>query len=128
MRAKLRLYALELPVFIGLTSEERSRSQLIEFNLEIFYKEAPQACLSDEIMDVACYDDLAGLIENFVSGKKFKLIEKLCFDLMEALKVHVKEASKIVLEVKKLQPPLRQKNQGAGFSLTWKLRTENRSS
>lgn len=119
MRAKLRLYALELPVFIGLTSEERSRSQLIEFNLELSYSETPKACSSDEIVDTACYDDLAVLIESFVSGKKFKLIEKLCFELMEALKSHVKEASSIELEVKKLQPPIRQKNQGAGFYLSW---------
>lgn len=120
MKSELILHSLELPVRIGHTAEERKQTQAVEFDISCSFNEPPKACETDRLEDGVCYDEIAQLLENYVSSKEFHLIEHLCWECVQVLKNKVKSVKELKLSVKKLYPPLKQKNKGASFSLKWK--------
>ncbi len=77
----LEINNLVLTLKIGLTEQERSYSQEINFKIKITFNSPPQACYSDNIDDTICYERLVNLIKEFCKKNQFKLIESLAFKL-----------------------------------------------
>ena len=114
-RSKLEINGLNLEIKLGLTQEERLKSQNVEFYISIEFDTTPKACNSDIIEETICYDKLVRLIQKFCEGKEFKLIEYLCNSLYQYLKTIYLE-NKITLKICK-KPPIEEIHGNCCFSI-----------
>ena len=101
----LRVKSFQVSVFIGINPGEQDRPQTILLDMHIQFAEPPQACVSDQIQDTYCYDQLLTIIRNHLRDKKFQLIEHFTFFLYRLLKDYFPAHTKVMLGVTK-QPPI----------------------
>ena len=114
-KSKLEINGLNLKIKLGLTEQERLKSQNVEFYISIEFQTIPKACNSDTIEETICYDNLVKLIQNFCEGKEFKLIEYLCNSLYQYLKTIYLE-HQIKLKICK-KPPIKEIHGQCCFSI-----------
>ncbi len=101
----LEIKQLRLKMAIGVTDEERSKMQDVEFNITINFESTPLGCKSDKITDTLCYDNLTQEIKTFCLNNKFHLIEHLSFELYNHIKAHhLYSKDKLALQVCKFAP------------------------
>ncbi len=84
----LHIEDLVIPAKIGVSEEERSKTQDISINLRLVFKSLPEACVSDNISETICYHNLCDTIREYISNKEFKLLERISreiFDLIQEL-------------------------------------------
>jgi len=79
--ALLKINDLELSVNLGWPEEERATQQIVMVSLEIFFNTPPKACLSDQLSDTFCYDDLIQHLTHQLAQKQFRLIEHLAHEI-----------------------------------------------
>ncbi len=76
-KASLEINKLILPVYIGVTSEERKEKQQVEINIKIDFITIPLGCESDKIKDTFCYENIVNIIRTLCNDQEFHLIEHL---------------------------------------------------
>jgi dihydroneopterin aldolase len=105
MNSTLEIKQLILPMYFGVTDEERAVLQDIEFNISINFHKVPKACNSDKIEDALCYDKLVQGIKIFCKSSKFHLIEHLSFALHQYIKDKFQlENDVLTLQICKFSP------------------------
>lgn len=80
--AHIHVENLRLRTFIGFKSEELEKKQDIVINLWIDYP-ADLACGSDSETDALDYKVITKAVITLVEEGRFKLLEKLCADIIE---------------------------------------------
>lgn len=105
-------YQLIIPHFrvwvrLGCSAEERHFKQPILVSISLYFKNEPEACVSDDLNDATCYVRLTSLIEEVVATHACALIEHMSVLIMQALEIELaNQVSRIDLEVSKERPPV----------------------
>jgi len=81
---RVRIEQLELEAHIGVTEEERSRSQRLVLNLSVWSR-APFDQLQDNLDKTVNYVELCRTARQFVENRADKLIETLASELASHL-------------------------------------------
>lgn len=96
----LRLNRLELPVFLGLSQEERLQKQLVWVDIILVSPTPSPACTSDQLQDTCCYAKLIEAISQGISTKKFHLVERLGQEIYLIVKSTLKQTPSHHCQVK----------------------------
>lgn len=107
MQSSLVLSGLSLSVYLGWGEAERAISQIVSLSIRIQHAALPAGCQSDELEDTLCYDQLSQALERYLSGKTYRLIERLTNDLFIEIKKQLNASDRLTLTVTK-QPPMDQ--------------------
>ena len=114
--SNISVQQLELEVFLGVPEEENSLLQKIWLDFDIHFSNLSKACISDNIDDTICYDNLVNLIAQFCSGKKFHLIEHLGYKIYHLLKESTQNLP-ITIKISK-KPLLKYSSSGVCFKIS----------
>ena len=77
----LFLQNINLPVYLGVYDFEQLQKQIVIADLSVTFHALPKGCISDELSDVICYDNINRVLLDHVESKRYKLLEHLCYDL-----------------------------------------------
>ncbi|MBX3145338.1 MAG: dihydroneopterin aldolase [Gemmatimonadales bacterium] len=117
MAFTIAVQGLRLPVSIGWTDAERATPQTIRFDVSIELPAVPPAVRSDALADTVDYGAVCDRIEQLVSERPFKLIERLAGAVDEALDDLLPGGSSLTITVTKERPPIRAVEGGASVTL-----------
>ncbi|MCH9754072.1 MAG: dihydroneopterin aldolase [Alphaproteobacteria bacterium] len=92
--------SLHLGVKIGVTPEERSKSQNLKIAFKIYQKHS-DALENDSTEQYKCYANIVKEIKKYGSSREFKLIEYLCYQIYKIIKNQVGSNIKIYVLVEK---------------------------
>ncbi len=96
--AEIHISNLRLRTFIGFNPEELEKKQDVVINVKIRY-DARAACSSDSELEALDYKVITKSIISHVESGRFKLLEKLCADVLDlAMKDLAVEDAKVVVE------------------------------
>lgn len=108
---------LELDCFLGVYDYEQEKKRPIIINIVIDFLDE-SSCKTDELSDTLDYDLIIKRVKYLVADKRFKLIEKLAFDILQIVfnaddrisQVEVTvDKSKIIPEIKSTSVTLTKK-------------------
>lgn len=117
MQSKMVLRGLHLEIFLGWPKQERVTKQLIICDVDIQFSVPPKGCVSDDLDDTICYDQLIQDIKLYVSQKQFHLIEHLAFSLYQHIKDYLSQHDNIALQIHLTKKPqIENLTQGVTFS------------
>lgn len=116
--ATLTLEQLHLDLHLGVTEDEQRTPQKVLIFLTLFFPELPQACINDSLEDTVCYHKLCTEIHNYCTGKTFKLIEYLGYQLYLVARKITPPSVKIHITVEKCNPPIEYLHGSALFTYT----------
>jgi D-erythro-7,8-dihydroneopterin triphosphate epimerase len=85
--ARIDIQNLRLRTYIGFNPEELEKKQDVVINLKILYPGA-KACHSDDEAQALDYKVITKMIIKLVEEGRFKLLEKLCSDVLDAVMVY----------------------------------------
>ena len=80
---------------IGVTPEERAFPQILSLNITIT-GDFKQALINDSLEGTVDYTKICELVQDYVSGQEWKLMEKFVFDLAH----FIKKVSPLIQEVR----------------------------
>lgn len=100
-KSSLLINGLELKVHLGWPTKERQHKQRVLLDLDIWFPKPPKACVTDKLNDTVCYANLVKIIKDKTKGKKFHLIEHLCYELFKIIKISLPKNSKVIVHVTK---------------------------
>lgn len=103
---KMEINKIRLFVRLGCTPEERTFAQEVNVNVNIKFPSLPQACNNDKLDDTICYAKIASLFDEITRHKEYALVEKLGFDLYNALMAILPKNIGVQLHVTKVKPPV----------------------
>lgn len=101
---QLHLDTLEVQVHLGVPPAEMAILQTISIELKITFTKPPAACISDNIQDTVCYDDLCQKIIQFCQSRSFHLLEHLGHNLYHHLLADIKKYGNLWLKISKTSP------------------------
>lgn len=90
--AHIHIENLRLRTYIGFNPDELEKKQDVVINLELDYH-ADTACSSDEADDALNYKIITKAVIRLVEEGRFKLLEKLCSDILDLVLSHKEVAS-----------------------------------
>lgn len=97
----LSLNNLALRINLGAYPKERARKQTVHLTLKIIFNAMPRACISDQLKDAICYDELCKKIKAFCTRREFNLLEHFAFVMSEFIKNELPSKTKFELAVVK---------------------------
>ena len=92
---------LELPLFLGWTDNELHQQQIISLDIKLSFNSPPNACLSDNLSDTFCYDQLIQEIQNKFATQKIRLLEHLGYKLYQKIKLQLPPKTLVTIRVTK---------------------------
>ena len=113
--ASIFIKQLELSVYLGWALEERSKKQIVNCDIHLLFPSPPKACVSDDLADTICYDDLITQIKNKIEQQTFRLLEHLGHDIYTLIVSNVSDKMKVHIQLTK-QPAISQLAGGVCFS------------
>lgn len=98
---------LEIFAFHGVIKEENELGQKFIFNIEceLDYK---KAMINDNLQESVSYADIVKEIYEVVTGKKYKLLEKLSYEIIKKIFLKYNLITKIRLKINKPNAPIPQ--------------------
>lgn len=114
--SSITLHKLKLNVHLGWPDTERASAQIITVEVMIQFPSLLAGCLSDQLTDTYCYDQLTSLIKETASKKAYRLVEHLGHEIYQAIKRYVKDTAKIKIIISK-HPAIVDLMGGVTFSL-----------
>ena len=113
-KTAIHIHALTLTVHLGWAKEERDQPQKVSVDISLEFKSPPAACLTDELADTLCYDQLIAIIKKYTDTKEFRLVEHLGYKLYELIKASAPPESQIMIRLAK-HPAIRDLTGGVTF-------------
>ena len=80
----IKLKDLTLDCYLGVYDFEHKAKRPIVINIEIDYSDE-SSCRSDNLSDTLDYDIIIKQIKDLIADKRFDLIEKLAFDILQVV-------------------------------------------
>lgn len=99
--ANLTLRSLELHVNLGWHDKELLQKQVVLLDAAIWFAKPPQACFTDDLNDTICYATLTQHIHTALATQKFRLLERLGYEIYQIIKSHLTNAEKVNVRVTK---------------------------
>jgi FolB domain-containing protein len=103
--SRIILRGLECAVLLGWPATERSQTQTVVIDINIFYSQAIKGCVTDNLADTYCYDDLTQTLVKKIGQREFRLLEHFTYEVYQILKQIIKHDASISVRVKK-NPPI----------------------
>lgn len=100
----IRIHNLQFYTFNGVLSEERRNGQRLAIDVFIDYPIETLVC-DDDLSTTINYADIRDVIENFVNGHSYKLIETLANELLKYLLDHF-SVDCVTLRIRKYSVPM----------------------
>jgi dihydroneopterin aldolase len=101
----IKLMNLKFYGYHGVLEEEKKIGQKFIINLEL-YADLNKACMTDDVNETISYAIVYDIVKNIVENKKFDLIEKLGYEIINEIFKCFDKAEKIMIEVKKPEAPV----------------------
>lgn len=121
---QLTISDLRLWVHLGCSEQEKHHPQAVSIDIQVNFKEPPQAIHTDSLEDAFCYLKAAELIQASLKDKQFNLIEHLASTVYDTLYQGMLQQPKLnmdlVIIVKKLSPPVPGVHGGVSFTYAGK--------
>jgi dihydroneopterin aldolase len=102
--SRLILRGLACSVFLGWPDQERAEQQIVVIDINIFYRGAIIGCVTDELADTYCYDDLTQTLVEKIGQKKYRLLEHLTYEVYQIIKQIITADASISVRIKKTPP------------------------
>jgi dihydroneopterin aldolase len=116
MADQIELRALRVTGICGALPEEQERAQPLEVDLEIT-ADLAAAGTSDSLEDTVDYGELCRLVDEVISGGRFRLLERLATRLTEVVLDHDRRIESVTVAVRKLRPPVPQQLATSGVRI-----------
>jgi FolB domain-containing protein len=116
MRATLRLDRLRASVRLGWEDEERRAPQPITIDVTLNFPSLPSAAESDDLQGTVDYAAIAAHLTALCGVGEYRLLEKLCRVLYDAVRTLVPPEMAVEVTVTK-RPPLAGLEGGAAFTI-----------
>jgi dihydroneopterin aldolase len=98
---------LRVPARVGVTTEERSRDQVVVVNVDVS-TDLSAAGTSDELHDTIDYAALISSVARLIRSTEAKLLEVLAQKVVDEIS-HIKEATGVTVEISKELVPVPEK-------------------
>lgn len=98
----LFINALEMPIHIGWTDNERLHPQSIFLDIELRFPKTPKACETDQLEDTVCYDSMIRTIREKTHQRHFKLVEHLASEIYRIVQTGLPEKTLAKIKIKKM--------------------------
>lgn len=105
MRTQLIIEDLQQAVHLGCSEEERAYPQIVSFHLALTL-DASESMRSDRLSDTFDYVRAVSIIEELCSQSSFRLLERMCFAICQALFDVEKRITEIHVQATKRVTPL----------------------
>lgn len=89
-----------LNIHLGVEEEERAQTQPVLVTIDLFFLQAPVACMNDQLKDTFCYAALLPVLTQ-AATKPFHLIEHLSYVLYQCITEITPKETKIKVTVHK---------------------------
>ena len=99
----LSVDALQVPVHLGVTEDERATPTTVQVWVKLFYTIPPDAVRQDDA-EYLCYEKLCRRLLQMVEGAEFQLLEFLTSELYAEVRELAPEDVGVWLKVKKPLP------------------------
>lgn len=100
---------------------DREREQGNEFEVDVTAKGPFRQAIHDNNLDLTFnYEWVENIVADILNGKKEKLIETLCFNIGEKLFKKAPHIQKLIVTVRKLNPPIKTPVAYAEITMKWK--------
>jgi dihydroneopterin aldolase len=115
----IRIKDLQVEARVGVTEEERSRSQtlLVQVDLEV---DLTQAAASDRLEDTVDYGAVSVMVADLIRSASPQLLEHLAGAIVDKISAN-KEVVGVTVEVAKLDPPIPETLGSVGVRIERKL-------
>lgn len=98
---RLLIQGLELNLNLGWRSKERGTEQAVFMDMDMRFKEVPEACTSDNLQDTTCYAELIEKIRAYTEAKPYRLIEHLTKDIYTLAKKNLPKDTELTVRITK---------------------------
>ena len=111
---RLEILGFRTQVHLGVPEAERQTPQEVEFDVRLYWAEAPAGTHTDQLQDTLCYGDICAALDATAQSRPFALIEALGCAAYEAIR-KLSAGPALEVTVKKLNPPIARLHGGAHF-------------
>lgn len=103
--SSIEIHGIEMDVNLGWAETERARKQSVLVDIFIKFVNPPKACLTDELSDTYCYNDLVNSIKTHLDKREFRLLEHLGHELYQLVKKTLSNTDLVSIRTTK-KPPI----------------------
>lgn len=114
----LTLKGLQFRAYHGYYEEERRDGNDFEVDL-VFRADLRNAGKTDNLSNTIDYQEVVKIVESVMDGRSVKLIETLAKNIGDHLFDAFPNVKKLVVSVRKLNPPLDVETSYSEISMTW---------
>jgi dihydroneopterin aldolase len=83
--SRLFLRGIELTLNLGWPDAERAQKQSLLIDIILQFATPPKACLTDNLTDTICYDELIKKIVQATEAREYRLIEHLAWHIYQII-------------------------------------------
>jgi dihydroneopterin aldolase len=102
---------------LGCYPEEQTQKQEVSVSLKMEFSEIPQACMTDNLEDTLCYENICNEIKAVGDKKLYKTVEHLSFEIFLTLKKIIPNEYRWSIKLRKVNPPIEGLKNGVIFEL-----------
>lgn len=117
--SQLTISDLRVWVHLGCSEQEKHHPQPVSIDIQVNFKQHPEAIYTDSLEDAFCYLKASELIQAALKERQFNLIEYLAAFVHDTIYQAMIEGSQLrmdlVVTVKKLSPPVPGVHGGVSF-------------
>ena len=117
LNSKIQLDELEIQLQLGVSEEERAKTQSVWISLTFEFFAVPESTSSDMISGTVNYSSLSKLLKSEFSGSNIKTIEYMGFRAFNLVSEDIDQAGRLTLSIRKF-PSISGLKGGALFELS----------
>ena len=117
LNSKIQLDELEIQLHLGVSEEERAKTQSVWISLTFEFFALPESTSSDMISGTVNYSSLSKLLKSEFNGSNIKTIEYMGFRAFNLVSENIDQAGRLTLSIRKF-PSISGLKGGALFELS----------
>ena len=117
LNSKIQLDELEIELHLGVSEEERTKTQSVWISLTFDFFALPESTSSDLISGTVNYSSLSKLLKSEFNGSNIKTIEYMGFRAFNLVSQDIDQVGRLTLSVRKF-PSISGLKGGALFELS----------
>ena len=117
LKSKIQLDELEIQLHLGVSEEERAKTQSVWISLTFEFFALPESTSSDLISGTVNYSSLSKLLKGEFNGSNIKTIEHMGFRAFNLVSENIDQTGRLILSIRKF-PSISGLKGGALFELS----------
>ena len=117
LNSKIQLDELEIQLHLGVSEEEREKTQSVWISLTFEFFALPESTSSDMISGTVNYSSLSKLLKSEFNGSNIKTIEYMGFRAFNLVSEEIDQVGRLTLSIRKF-PSISGLKGGALFELS----------